>query len=71
VYASVFSADTHQSVGKESGQTDHMGRWNNTLRQRLGRMTKKSHSFSKKADWHDGAIHWFIISHNSSLSFKN
>jgi IS1 family transposase len=67
----VFSSGTHQSVGKESGETAHMERWNNTLRQRLGRMARKTLSFSKKATWHDGVIHWFIISYNSSLSFNN
>jgi IS1 family transposase len=34
-YQKVFSAATHQSVGKESGGTAHVERWNNTLRQRL------------------------------------
>ena len=32
-YANVFPEETHHSVGKESGQTNHMERWNNTLRQ--------------------------------------
>ena len=56
-YANVFSGDTHQSVGKESGETTHMERWNNTLRQRFGRMTQKTLSFSKGAAWHNGVIH--------------
>ncbi len=32
-YQAVFSAETHQSVGKESGETAHMERWYHTLRQ--------------------------------------
>jgi len=32
-YINVFPEETHHSVGKESGQTNHMERWNNTLRQ--------------------------------------
>ena len=69
-YANVFSEDTHQSVGKESGETAHMERWNNTLRQRLGRLTRKTLSFSKDETWHDKVIHWFVISYNLALSFK-
>jgi IS1 family transposase len=32
-YQGVFG-ENHQSVGKETGQTAHIERWNNTLRQR-------------------------------------
>jgi insertion element IS1 protein InsB len=67
-YASVFSEAHHLSVGKETGETAHMERWNNTLRQRVGRMVRKTLSFSKDAIWHDGVIHWFVVSYNSSLS---
>ena len=35
--AAVLPEKTHRSVGKETGQTAHMERWNNTLRQRVGR----------------------------------
>lgn len=41
-------AQTHQIVGKETGQTAHVERLNNTLRQRLSRLVRKSLSFSKK-----------------------
>lgn len=67
-YASVFSEQGHQSVGKDTGETAHMERWNNTLRQRVGRMVRKTLSFSKCATWHDGMIHWFVVTYNSSLS---
>ena len=46
-YAAFLPGKTHRSVGKETGQTAHMERWNNTLRQRFVRETL---SFSKK-DW--------------------
>jgi IS1 family transposase len=36
-----------EQVGKETGETAHMERWNNTLRQRLGRFVRKSLSSSK------------------------
>jgi insertion element IS1 protein InsB len=30
-YQQVFPAETHGSVGKETGETAHIERWNNTL----------------------------------------
>ena len=46
-YANVFGVETHQCVGKETGETAHQERWYNTLRQWLGRYTRKTLSFSK------------------------
>ena len=66
-YHAVFPADTHESVGKESGQTAHMERWYNTLRQRLGRYTRKTLSFSKKDAHHSLVTHWFITDYNMRL----
>lgn len=37
---------------KESGQTNHVECFNNTLRQRLGRLVRKTLSFSKKRHMH-------------------
>jgi IS1 family transposase/transposase-like protein len=51
-YQKVFPTETHQSVGKESGQTNHVERWNNTLRQRLARLVRKTLSFSKSDFFH-------------------
>lgn len=39
---------THQKVGKETGETAHIERLNNTIRQRFSRLVRKSLSFSKK-----------------------
>ena len=41
-------AATHHLVGKETGETAHIERLNNTLRQRLSRPVRKTRSFSKK-----------------------
>jgi IS1 family transposase len=59
-YARVFS-EGHRRVGKGTGATAHMERWSNTLRQRVGRMVRKTLSFSKDVDWHDGVIHWRLL----------
>jgi insertion element IS1 protein InsB len=63
-YEAVFPEDTHQSVGKESGQTSHMERWYNTLRQWLGRYTRKTLAFSKTDFHHMLVTRWFITHHN-------
>jgi len=68
VYQAVFPEDTHQSVGKESGQTAHVERWNNTLRQRLARFVRKTLSFSKSERVHDLVLRFFIIHYNFSRS---
>ena len=39
---------THQKVGKETGETAHIERLNNTIRQRFSRFVRKTLSFSKK-----------------------
>lgn len=44
-YAKVFPKATHRMVGKDSGQTCHMERWNCTLRQPLARFVRKTLSF--------------------------
>ncbi|MFP5041456.1 IS1 family transposase [Parasediminibacterium sp. JCM 36343] len=39
---------THKKVGNETGETAHIERHNNTIRQRFIRLVRKSLSFSKK-----------------------
>jgi IS1 family transposase len=69
-YQSVFGTlgTDHQSVGKETGQTAHVERWNNTLRQRLARFVRKSLSFSKSDTYHQIALKLFVHHYNASLS---
>jgi IS1 family transposase/transposase-like protein len=65
-YQHVFATDRHQSVGKDAGQTNHVERWFNTLRQRLARFTRKTLAFSKRDDLHDGLLRLFIYDYNLS-----
>ena len=52
---------TTPSNGRQiGGQTNHVERWFNTLRQRLVRFTRKTLAFSKRQDLHDGLVHLFI-----------
>jgi len=63
-YRKVLSSETHHCVGKETGQTAHVERWNNTLRQRLGRFVRKTLSFSKSDTFHELALKLFIHDYN-------
>ena len=63
-YQKVFPEDRHRSVGKESGQTSHVERWNCTLRQRLGRFVRKTLSFSKSEEMHEICLVLFLHYYN-------
>src|SRR5437879_5550624 len=67
-YQQVFPAEIHRSVGKETGETAHIERWNNTLRQRVGRYVRQTLSFSKSDEYHHLLTTWFIAQYNESLS---
>ena len=66
-YSKVFPYSRHKEVGKETGKTSYIERFNNTLRQRIARLVRESLSFSKKLENHIGAIWYFIHHYNSSL----
>jgi IS1 family transposase len=63
-YAKVLPPEQHSAVGKESGETAHVERWNNTLRQRLARFTRKTLSFSKTLRMHRICLLRFIHRYN-------
>jgi insertion element IS1 protein InsB len=63
-YKAVFPKATHQALGKEAGQTNHVERWNNTLRQRMARFVRKTLSFSKSLAAHHMFTKWFIFHYN-------
>jgi insertion element IS1 protein InsB len=65
-YREVIPEDQHEAVGKESGDTAHIERWNNTLRQRLSRFVRKSLSFSKSDRMHEICLRLFLHRYNLS-----
>lgn len=65
--AAVLPSQRHRAVGKESGLTNRIERFNCTLRQSIARLVRKTLSFSKKLDNHIGAIWYFIHYYNASL----
>ena len=67
-YEQLLSTGKHHMVGKETGHTAHVERWNGTLRQRLARYVRKTLSFSKSDKFHHLVTKWFIYDYNLSLT---
>ncbi len=63
-YQQAFPKEHHQACDKTEGQTAHVERVNNTFRQRLGRLTRKSLAFSKSVEMHKIVIKLFICIYN-------
>jgi len=51
-------------VGKETGETAHVERWNNILRQRPARFVRKTLSFSKSDLMHEICLRLFLHRYN-------
>jgi IS1 family transposase/DNA-directed RNA polymerase subunit RPC12/RpoP len=69
-YVTVIPSQRHEAVGKDSGMTSYIERLNNTLRQRVSRLVRKTLSFSKKLENHIGAIWLFIHDYNRCIREK-
>ena len=54
-YGIVFPKKRHRAVGKDTGQTNYIKKFNNTMRQRISRLARKTLSFSKKLSNHMGS----------------
>ena len=63
-YARVIPAVQHRAISKLARKTNHIERFNNTLRQRVSRLVRDALSFSKKLAHHVGAIKLFICYYN-------
>lgn len=66
-YCEAIPEKVHQSTLKGSGKTNHIERFNNTLRQRCSRLVRKALSFSKSWFNHEGAIWYFVHHYNANL----
>jgi insertion element IS1 protein InsB len=69
-YQEALPSTRHRIVHKGSGLTNYVERFNNTLRQRLARLTRETLSFSKKLANHIGAIWFFIHHYNAQLAAR-
>jgi insertion element IS1 protein InsB len=63
-YTGVIPAEQHKAITKDARKTNHIERFNNTLRQRLSRLVRDTPAFSKKLANHIGAIKYFICHYN-------
>ena len=66
-YACVIPEEKHFAIGKDSGLTAYIERFNGTLRQRASRLVRKALSFSKSLTNHIGAIKNFICHYNLEM----
>ena len=64
-YASVVPA-AQLAQSQKRGPTNHVERFNRTMRQRVGRLTRQTASFSKSDLMHHITIHLFIHHYNCS-----
>jgi len=64
VYKGVIPPARHKAITKQARKTNHIERFNNTLRQRVSRLVRDTLSFSKKLANHIGAIKYFICHYN-------
>jgi insertion element IS1 protein InsB len=56
---------------KQKKYTNHIERFNNTLRQRVSRLVRETLSFSKTLENHIGAIKYYLCNHNLKQSIKS
>jgi insertion element IS1 protein InsB len=69
-YEKVIPDCRHRPVGKESGKTNHIERFNCTIRQRVSRMVRKTLSFSKSMENHVLALKYFVWNYNINKAFS-
>jgi insertion element IS1 protein InsB len=66
-YQAVLPPEQHHTSERQ-GKTNHIERFNNTLRQRLARLVRRTLSFSKINAMHEVAIKLFIHHYNAQYS---
>ena len=69
-YEGVIPDHQHRVVNKQRRITNHIERFNCTVRQRVSRLVRKSLSFSKKLANHIGAIKYFICHYNLEKALR-
>ena len=67
-YHNILPAAQHRAACSK-GPTNHVERFNNTLRQRLGRLVRKTLPFSKNRPMHELVIQLFL--HRYNLEHQN
>ena len=65
-YAKVLPVAQHRPTGKGDGQTCHIERFNNVLRQRLARFVRRTLSYSKCDQMHEICLRVFLNEYNAN-----
>ena len=60
-YQKVVPQEQHRATGKGDGQTNHIERFNNVLRQRLAWFVRQTLSFSKIDTMHETCLRVFLF----------
>ena len=68
VYMGIIPSAQHRAISKLACKTNHVERFNCTLRQRVSRLARATLSFSKKLSHHIGAIRYFMCDYNLTKS---
>lgn len=66
-YTDVLPVKQHRATGKGDGETCHIERFNNTLRQRLSRFVRRTLSFSKTDAMHENCLLLFLHDYNACI----
>ena len=69
-YQKVLPQDQHLATGKGDGETNHIERFNNILRQRLARFVRRTLSFSKIDVMHDACLRIFLHEYNQPTWYQ-
>jgi insertion element IS1 protein InsB len=69
-YQTIIPEEQLTQVGKETGETAHVERWNNTLRQRNGRFVRDTLSFSKTVVMHISCLVLFLHRYNQERAIN-
>jgi len=64
VYKGILPPAQHRAITKLARKTNHVARFNGTVRQRVSRRVRATLSFSTKLSHHVGAIQSFIYDYN-------
>jgi insertion element IS1 protein InsB len=63
-YTGVIPSAQHRAISTLARETNHVERFNCTLRQRVARLVRATFSCSKRLSNHIGAIKYFICEYN-------
>jgi len=69
-YAEVLPEEQHRATGEGAGQTCHVERFNNVLRQRMGRLVRRTLSLSKSEPRHEACLLLFLHEHNQPTTLR-